>query len=67
MDNEPSKPQGPTMSVPAAGWFYFRLGKNAAYAAARRGDIPTIRIGGKLRAIVAALDRMVGDAPDKLK
>ena len=58
--------EGPkTLSVPQAGKRYFDLGKNASYEAARRGDIPTIRVGGKLRAIVAVLDRLVGDAPDK--
>jgi len=56
-----------TISVPEAGRRYFDLGKNASYDAARRGDIPTLRIGRKYRAIVAALDRMVGDAPDKAK
>jgi hypothetical protein len=66
MDNNSGKPQGPTMSVPAAGKFYFGLGKNASYAAAERGDIPTLRIGRKLRAIVAVLDRMVGNpGPDE--
>jgi hypothetical protein len=50
------------MSVPDAGRHYFDLGRNASYEAARRGEIPTIRIGARLLAVVAALDRMVGDA-----
>ena len=54
-----------TMTVPEAGRKYFDLSRDASYAAAQRGDIPTIRVGGKLRAIVAVLDRLVGDAPDK--
>jgi hypothetical protein len=37
-----------TWSVPEAG-SKVRLSKNAAYAAARRGEIPTIRFGKKLR------------------
>ena len=62
MDNNSGKPQGPTMPVPAAGKYYFGLGKNASYAAAKRGDIPTVRVGlKKLRALVAPLNRMVGD------
>jgi hypothetical protein len=66
MRNDQNKPQGPTMSVPAAGRYFFDLGKNASYDAARRGDIPTIRINKKLRALVAPLNRMVGDPePDK--
>jgi hypothetical protein len=48
------------MLVPEAGKLYFNLGRNASYAAAARGGIPTIKIGGRLLAVVAALDRMVG-------
>jgi hypothetical protein len=50
-----------TMSVPDAGKRYFDLGRNASYEAARNGQIPVIKIGSRLRAIVAKLDRMVGD------
>ena len=52
----------PTMSVPEAGKKYFDLGRNASYAAAARGDIPTIRMGGRLRAVVPALERMIAEA-----
>jgi hypothetical protein len=45
------------MSVPEAGQKYFDLGRNAAYEAARRGDIPTIKIGRLLRVPVVALER----------
>jgi hypothetical protein len=55
-------PKRPTMSVPEAGMRYFGLSRNASYEAARRGQIPTIKIGGRVFAIVAVLDRMVGDA-----
>lgn len=48
-----------TLSVPDAGRIYFDLAKNAAYAAAARGEIPTIRIGGRLRVPVIALERML--------
>lgn len=51
-----------TLSVPEAGKKYFDAGKNASYAAAARGEIPTIRIGKKLRVPVAALERMLEDA-----
>ena len=48
----------PTISVPAAGRiFYGGLGKNASYQAARRGEIPTIEIGGRKLAVVAAIRR----------
>ncbi len=56
-----------TLSVPEAGKKYFDLAPNAAYEAAKRGDIPTIKIGGKLRAVVPAIERMinqVGKKPD---
>lgn len=63
MSNEhEAPPKRPTMPVPEAGKRYFGLSRNASYEAARRGEIPTIRIGSRLFAVVAALDRMVGDA-----
>jgi excisionase family DNA binding protein len=45
-----------TVSVPEAGRL-LGIGRNAAYEAARRGDIPTIRIGRLLRVPVVALER----------
>ena len=38
-----------TISVPEAGRRYFDLCQGASYDAAKRGDIPTIRIGRLLR------------------
>lgn len=38
----------------------FNLGRSAAYNAAERGDIPTIRIGRRLVVPTAALRRMLG-------
>jgi hypothetical protein len=49
--------QPKTMTVPEAGRRYFDLGRNASYEAARRGDIPVIRIGRLLRVPVVALER----------
>src|SRR5215472_16263727 len=51
-----------TMSVPECGRLYFGLSRNASYEAAKRGDIPTIRIGRLLRAVPAALDRRLAEA-----
>lgn len=48
-----------TLSVPEAGAKYFSLSRNAAYAAAERGEIPTIRIGRLLRVPVRALEAML--------
>jgi excisionase family DNA binding protein len=56
------EPTGPkTVSVPEAGT-WLGIGRNAAYAAAERGDIPTIRIGRLLRVPVVALDRLLEQA-----
>jgi hypothetical protein len=35
---------------------------NASYEAAKRGDIPTIKIGGKIRALVPAIERTLEQA-----
>jgi len=51
-----------TISVPEAGRRYFGLAKNSSYAAAARREIPTIRIGGRLRVPVVALERMLAEA-----
>jgi hypothetical protein len=51
-----------TLDVPTAGRRYFELGRAAAYLAAARGQIPTIRIGRKLRVPVVALERMLEEA-----
>jgi hypothetical protein len=48
-----------TISVPEAGRLYFDLERDAAYAAAKRGDIPTIKIGRTLRVPIVVLDRML--------
>ena len=51
-----------TMSVPEAGRLYFGVGKNASYEAAKRGEIPVIRIGRLLRVPIVALDRRLEQA-----
>jgi hypothetical protein len=55
-----------TLTVPEAGRRYFDLSQNGSYLAAQRGDIPTIRIGGRLRVPVAALERMLEQAGQKV-
>ncbi len=50
-----------TMSVPEAGKVYYGLSKNGSYEAARRGDIPTMRVGRLLRVSVAVMDRKVSE------
>ena len=51
-----------TMSVPEAGEKYFNLSRDASYAAAQRGDIPTIRVGRLLRVPIAAMERKLESA-----
>jgi hypothetical protein len=56
-----------TISVPEAGRRYFGLSRNGSYAAAARGEIPTIGIGRLKRVPVRALERMldaVGESSD---
>ena len=47
-----------TYSVPEAG-AKIGLGKSASYEAARRGDLPTIRMGRRLFVPVVRLKRML--------
>jgi hypothetical protein len=52
-----------TLTVPQAGAIYFGLAKDASYNAARRGEIPVIRMGRTLRVPIVRLERMLlGDA-----
>jgi hypothetical protein len=50
-----------TLTVPEAGRRYFDLGRNASYEAAKRGEIPTIRIGRLLRVPIVALERKLAE------
>jgi hypothetical protein len=57
-----------TMSVPEMGKRYLNLGRSASYQAAKNGDIPTIRVAGKLLGVVPAMERkldQVGRRPDE--
>lgn len=61
------EPECKTMTVPQAGREYFDLGRNASYEAARRGDIPTIRIGRLLRVPIVQVERMLNGAGRELR
>jgi len=50
----------PTASVPEVGRVCFGLSRNASYDAARKGDIPTVRIGGGLFVPTAPLRKQLG-------
>lgn len=49
----------PTLTVPVAGAF-IKLGRAASYEAAKRGDIPTIRIGRRVLVPTAKFLDMLG-------
>ncbi|WP_131868724.1 MULTISPECIES: hypothetical protein [unclassified Bradyrhizobium] len=49
-----------TYSVPDAGK-RAGLGRKASYAAARRGEIPIIRLGSKMRVPAARWDRLLNE------
>jgi hypothetical protein len=48
--------------VPEAGKRYLGLAKNGSYDAAKRGDIPVVRIGRLLRVPVRAMERLLDQA-----
>jgi hypothetical protein len=54
-----------TLTVPAAGKKYFGLSRNGAYDAAKRGEIPTIKIGRLLRVPIRALEAMLDRASER--
>jgi excisionase family DNA binding protein len=55
-----------TLSVPEAGKRYFGLSRNGSYAAAERGEIPTIKVGRLLRVPVRAMDQLMESASQRL-
>jgi hypothetical protein len=52
-----------TLSVPEAGRKYFGLAEDASYRAAKAGDIPVIKVGGRKRVPVIAIERMLENPP----
>ena len=55
-----------TMSVPEAGRLYYELGRDASYEAAKRGDIPFIRVGKLMRVPVIAMERLLERAAERV-
>lgn len=49
-----------TVTVPEAGGI-LGIGRSAAYAAANRGELPTVRLGCRLLVPVARLRRLLGE------
>ena len=62
MDQDAQK----TISVPEAGK-QLGLGKNGAYAAAARGEIPVLRFGSRLRVPVIAFERMLSEVGSNIR
>jgi excisionase family DNA binding protein len=58
MDEKAKAASPKTMSVPEAGK-ELGLSRNAAYAAARRGELPVLRFGKKLRVPTARFERLL--------
>lgn len=56
MDKQPTTPA--TLSVQEAGR-YLGIGRDAAYAAARSGELPSVRFGRLIRVPRAALEKML--------
>jgi excisionase family DNA binding protein len=54
-----------TLSVPEAGKKYLNLSRDGSYAAAGRGEIPTIRVGRLLRVPVRAMERLLDQAGEE--
>lgn len=53
-----------TESVPELGRRLLGLGRQSSYAAAKRGEIPTIKIGGKLRGLTRVLEARLARDPE---
>jgi excisionase family DNA binding protein len=56
-----------TTTVPDAGAKYLGLSRNGSYAAAARGEIPTIRIGRLLRVPVRAMEALLDRAGKQIE
>lgn len=56
----PDPEDRPTITVAEAGAIAFNLGRAASYEAARRGDLPTIRVGNRLWVPTALLRQKLG-------
>ena len=54
-----------TLSVPEAGKRYFGMGRGASYQAAKRGDLPTLKVGRLKRVPVRKLEAMLDAAGEK--
>lgn len=63
VDNDPA-PEPLTYSIPFAGAMA-GIARGASYAAARRGEIPVIKLGGKLRVPAVKWKRILAEGRDR--
>jgi len=61
----PDPAEEPTISVERSGQI-LDISRASAYQAARRGEIPTIRIGRRILVPTARLLEMLGQEPDRV-
>jgi hypothetical protein len=61
VEGEPQRLKRETYTVPEAGQVLGR-GRSAAHAAARRGDLPVLKVGGRLLVGRKALERLLEGA-----
>jgi hypothetical protein len=59
------QPELKTLSIPEAGRRYFDLVRDASYRAAKRGELPIIKVGSRFRVPVVALERMLDETRPK--
>jgi excisionase family DNA binding protein len=62
----PEERRALTLSVVDAGRLV-GLGRGAAYRAARRGDLPAIKVGGRVRVLRGPLMRLLGAELDEAR
>jgi hypothetical protein len=61
------------MAIPEFGWRYYGLGRCASYEAAKRGEIPVVRVGGRIlglprvaEALLSGQGVVVSKKPERL-
>ena len=65
MTRIPDPAEQPWLPVPVAGRLAFGLGRNASYRAAANGQLPAVRVGGRVVVPTAKLRALLGlDASD---
>jgi hypothetical protein len=59
-DGVPNPEQTPWVTVPEGGRLLAGLSRSSSYAAAQRGDLPTLKVGKRLVVPVARLRALLG-------